>query len=203
MPERKPGCCKVPNGLILLAPSISSFVALLLSVISLFSCVFITRVEILSFLRFTYDLGLWSWGQNSSDSSEEGVSEENTCYRYANDDPVDTTLELARVFGVISIICGGITLIVTWFSTCMPFTKRSLCFVVLLYFTTAVCEALKLMIFSAKICAERIGNSEWESCDLSVGSTLCIISAGLWIVGASFFIWAMHDLVEYVEDDYY
>ena len=39
--------------------------------------------------------------------------------------------------------------------------------------------------------------------DLSVGSTLCIISAGLWIVGASFFIWAMHDLVEYVEDDYY
>ena len=39
--------------------------------------------------------------------------------------------------------------------------------------------------------------------DLSVGSTFCIISAGLWIVGASFFISAKHDLVEYVEDAYW
>ena len=97
------------------------------------------------------DLGLWSWGQNSSDSVEEGVSKENTCFRYANDDPVDMMLELARVFGVISIICCGITLIVTWFSTCMPFTKRTLWFVVLLYCTTAVCESLKFLIFGAKI----------------------------------------------------
>ena len=25
----------------------------------------------------------------------------------------------------------------------------------------------------------------------------------MWLVGASFFIWAKHGLVEYVEDDYY
>lgn len=179
MRSRNPGCFIAPNGMILFAICISSLVALLLSLISAFTCIFVKRTELTSNFKQTYDLGLWSWGM-FTDPAQSYYSD---CYRYGSDDPVDGILDFARLNGVLAIIFGGLVLVITWVSVCIPFSETMMVMLGIGYFLTSTCEGSKLFILDAGVCKTSINDYEWEDCELGSGAEICIATVCLWFLG--------------------
>lgn len=173
------GCCTLPNGAVMIVPSILGSIAAIISLISEFTCVFVKRTEQETYFEQTFDLGLWSWGLIT-----DSTYGEDECYRYGDKDPIDVTLESARIFGMIAVIYGGITLILSFLSTCMPYSKLVLGVIGASYFATCFCEGLKLLILSADVCTTDIGDPplEWGPCELSSGAVMVIVALMLWFV---------------------
>merc|ERR1719223_174719 len=73
---------------------------------------------------------------------------------------------------MIAVIYGGITLILSFLSTCMPYSKVVLGVIGASYFATCFCEGLKLLILSADVCTTDIGDPplDWGPCELNSGA---------------------------------
>lgn len=120
----------------------------------------------------TGNIGIWSFSNPIDD---------NTCYYYPEDYQFDAKFRAARAFSIWTVVTGGITMIILWFTSCMPMGRIAWSAISLTLLLNTLFEGLILLVLRSDWCT---GSGLSNSCTLSYGSRCGIFAVVFWFLAS-------------------
>mmetsp|Transcript_15814 Transcript_15814/g.26989 ORF Transcript_15814/g.26989 Transcript_15814/m.26989 type:complete len:224 (+) Transcript_15814:39-710(+) len=181
--------------------SIFAATAFLLAWAAEFNCAFLSFTSDTSTFSqpITVHFGIWSYQFWTVATSTGGSVIFETCHRYPGDVEVDGSWKAARAFSTLTLIFGGVFLLINLIASCIHPTRNTSPLESTAFLLASIFQGLSLLLLNSSLCKNnailytlqsdmsKLGNPAIEfpeTCSLSMGANCAIAAIVFWALAA-------------------
>mmetsp|Transcript_29580 Transcript_29580/g.59412 ORF Transcript_29580/g.59412 Transcript_29580/m.59412 type:complete len:985 (+) Transcript_29580:263-3217(+) len=194
-------CCSYPHGKVPLILTLSSIIAIILSILSNQVCKFVTRTTTIVYPNGTtvpgtgVSAGLYSYAlqqcinPNACDRSDaEDLEDSKYCQPYPGIVERDSNWTASNVFSALSVVFGVLGIVILSFSTCTKMKRNKWIIGCVLFLMATLSQGLQFLFLNSDLCKTWThpitGALSIADCSLSTGGYYGVSATVLWFVSA-------------------